>query len=372
MDINLKTKPNLTIPAFYLFFIITSNQTGVGILGLPKYLLSEAYQDSWLSIIVAYVFMIIIVSIMFAILKQYENADIFGIQVDVFGEWVGKVLGTIFLLFLFLSLLSVLLTYIQIVQIFMYPTIPAFIMATLLLLIIVYAVLGGIRTVVGVVFIFFFLSSWVVILLYDPIMRMEFTHFLPMFNNPLPNILRGARTTTFTFIGFEILLFIYPFIENKEKAKLPVYLGISCTALIVFITSAISIGYYSAHDFEKMDWAILTLFKSVSFTFLERFDYLVVMEWMMVSVTTMILSMWAITYGMKRIYAVRQRTTLYVVTIILLIISSFIQYDYVVDKLTNFVSQIGFWIVFIYPLILLPLVLIKNKRRKKKEVENNG
>jgi hypothetical protein len=115
-----------------------------------------------------------------------------------------------------------------------------------------------------------------------------------------------------------------------------------------------------------MDWPILTLFKSVSFSFIERFDYLVVMEWMMVSVTTMMLLMWGITYGMKRLYAVRQKTTLYIVTIILLIISSIIKYDYKVDQLTDRVSQIGFWIVFVYPLVLLPLVLIKKKRQKQK------
>lgn len=256
------------------------------------------------------------------------------------------------------------------VQIFIYPTIPTSLLGLLLLIIIVYCVLGGIRTVVGISFIFFFLSSWIFILLYDPVKQMEFTHFLPMFQNSLPDLLRGARTTSYTFVGFEILLFIYPFIDKKEKVKLPIYLGISYTTLLVLVTTFISIGYYSAHDFDKMDWPVLTLFKSTSFSFLERFDYLIVMEWMMVSVTTMILLMWAITYGMKRLYTIKQRTTLYAVTIILLIITVIINYDYKIDKLTDAVSQIGFWIVFIYPIVLLPLVLIKNKWRKRKGSEN--
>ncbi len=369
MEINIKIKPDLTIPAFYLFFIIASIQTAIGILGLPKYIFSEANHDSWISIIIAYVYMMLIVAVLFVILKQYENSDIIGIQADIFGKWLGKLLGTIYLVYFFLSLLSVLLTYVQMIQIFIYPTLPSSLMALLLLIIIVYSVLGGIRTVVGVVFIFFFLSSWILILLYNPMTQIEVTHFQPMFQASLPDLLRGARTTTYTFVGFEILLFIYPFIEKKEKAKLPVYLGISYTTLLVLITTLISIGYYSAHDFEKMEWPVLTLFKSVSFSFLERFDYLVVMEWMMVSVTTMILLMWAITYGMKRLYTIQQKTALYMITIILLIISAIIKYDYSIDKLNGFVAQIGFWIVFVYPLILLPLILLKKKWQQRKGSE---
>lgn len=367
MEINLKVKPHLQIPAFYLFFIVTSIQTGVGILGVPKYIFSQARQDSWLSILIAFVYILLVVAVIFAILKQYDNADIFGIQVDIFGKWFGKLLGLVYITFFFTELLSVLLTYIKMIQIFIYPTIPAYTMSIILISIVVYSVLGGIRVVVGVVFIFFFLSAWVFFLLYDPIMRMEYTHFLPMFQASFPELLHGARETSYTFLGIEILFFIYPFVQNKDKAKPPVYLAVSYTTLIVFIMTVISIGYYSTHDFEKMDWPVLTLFKSVSFTFIERFDYLVVVEWMMISLTTLILLMWIITYGMKRLYTVRKKTTLYSVAIIMLIISMFVNYDYKVFKIANIIAQVGFWIVFVYPFILLPIVWIKKTWQKHKE-----
>ena len=81
-----------------------------------------------------------------------------------------------------------------------------------------------------------------------------------------------------------------------------------------------------------MDWPVLSLFKSVSFTFIERFDYLVIIEWIMVVVPTMVLLMWAITYGTKRIYAIPQKTTLYVVAILLLTTSSFIKRDDTIQR----------------------------------------
>src|SRR5690625_4226492 len=322
MEINIKIKKNLRIRAFQLFFIMVGIQIGLGILGAPRFIFEHSRQDAWISILIAFVYMLIVLWTMFLILKQYENADIFGIQVDIFGKWFGKLLGTIYIILFMAELLSLLLGYIEVIQVYLYPTMPSFVMALILLILIVYSVIGGIRVVVGVVFLFTLLSPWVFILLYDPITRMEITHFQPIFEASITDLLKGARATAYTFLGIEILFIIYPFIENKQNAKLPAFLGVSTSAFLVLVTTIISIGYYSPYDFELMNWAVLTLFKSVSFSFLERFDYFIIAEWMMVTVPAMILMMWAVTYGTKRLFAIPQKTTLYVVAILLLIISS--------------------------------------------------
>lgn len=366
MEVNVKIKPGLRIRAFQLFFIMLAIQIGVGILGVPRYIFEESRQDAWVSILIAFVYMLIVLWTMFTILNQYENADIFGILVDVFGKSFGKLMGTIYLLFFAAELLSILLSYVQVIQVFIFPTMPATLMGLLLLILVVYTVLGGIRVVVGLVYIFVLLSLWVLLLLYDPVTRLEFAHFQPMFDASITDLLKGARTTTYTFLGLEILFVIYPFIGNKKNAKLPVYLGVSASALLVLVATVISIGYYSPNDFHLMDWPVLSLFKSVSFSFMERFDYFVVMEWMMIVVPTMVLLMWAITYGTKRLYAVPQKTTLYVVAIVLIVISGFIKSEYTIESVADFVSKVGFWIVFVFPFALLPIVLIKKKLQRSK------
>ncbi|HLR81404.1 MAG TPA: GerAB/ArcD/ProY family transporter, partial [Bacillota bacterium] len=97
MKVNIDIRSNHKVRAFYLFFIISSLQIGAGIMGAPKYIFKEAQQDSWLSILIATIYIIIVVFAMIFILEQYESADIFGIQVDVFGQWIGKLLGIIYI-----------------------------------------------------------------------------------------------------------------------------------------------------------------------------------------------------------------------------------------------------------------------------------
>lgn len=371
MKINFAVNRGQQVRAHDLFFIIVGIQIGVGFLSAPRYIFAQSQQDAWLSVIIAWLLMLLLALAMLKILSCYENTDIFGIQVHIFGKWFGKFLGSIYLLFFFFELLSVLLAYIEIIQIFIYPRIPSFMMGLLLLILIVYSVTGGIRVITGVVFLFVILSPWFFLLLYDPILRMESTHFLPLFEASITDLLKGAKTTSYSFLGLEILFIIYPFIDNKEKVKWPTYLGVTTSSFVVLITTIVSIGYFSPNDFDLLDWPVVSLFKSVTFSFMERFDYFVIAEWIMVTIPTAILFMWGITQGTKRLFRVKENITLYVASFILLIFFILIETDIAIHKITDSIANIGFWIVFVYPFILLPLVLIKTKRQAKKEVHHD-
>ncbi|ASK60918.1 spore gernimation protein [Virgibacillus phasianinus] len=366
MDVNVKVKSNLQIRAFYLFFIITSIQTGTGIMGGPKYIFVAAGRDAWLSILIAFVYLFLVIWAMYIILKQYTNADILGIQIDIFGVWIGKFLGSIFIIHLAMSLFTVLITYIEVIQIFIFPTFPAYTLAFILLFLIIYSVLGGIRVIVGVVFIFFIAIQFLMVLLIMPALRIDIMHLLPAFQTPIMDLLKGARETTYSLLGFEIFLLLYPFIQNKEKIKLPVFLGIAWTIFTLLMVTVISIGYYSPKQLETLDWATLGLFKIVSFSFIERFDYIVVTSWLMVVLPNMILLMWGITYSVKRLYKISQKMTLYITSGIMLAACFFFQDTHSIIALTSNFAKVAFWLVFVYPFGLLPLVLIKKKWRKNK------
>ncbi|MRH44935.1 GerAB/ArcD/ProY family transporter [Aquibacillus halophilus] len=370
MNINVAIKPGLRIRAFYLFFIIANIQTGTGIMGVSSYIYKEAKQDAWLSILIAGVFVHIIIFIMFIILNKYENTDIFGIQTDLFGKWISRILGTVFIIYLFASLLTVLINYIQVVQVFLFPLLSPWLLTILLLLIVSYSVLGGLRVAVGVSFIFFLLSIWLVLFLYKPITLMDLGHFKPLLEASPKELLLGAKATSYSFLGLEILFFIYPFIDNKKRAQLPTQLGIAMTTSLILLVTVTSIGFFGGERLEQTIWPVLILYKSIEYAVVERFDIIVVSQWMMVITPIMILLVWMITYGMKRLYSFSQKKTLYIVLFLLLIGGGTIKEQFTIQLIIDYVAKVGFWIAFIYPLVLFPLVLIKKKIEKKKEGYN--
>lgn len=371
MNINVSVGKGNRIQAFYLFFIIVGIQIGIGILGAPRYIIQEARQDAWLSIVIAYIGLLIVIAAMFMILSRYENADILGIHQHLFGSVVAKLLGCIYIFYFTLELLSVLSSYVEIVKVFLFPTIPIIVLASMILLIVGYSVLGGIRVITGVVFLFSLLSFWIVPLIYDPMSRMDATHFLPMFDASFTELMKGAKSTSYTFFGPEILLFIYPFIENKNKMKMPVFLSVTFTCFTLLIATIVSIGYFSLEGIENLTWPVISLYKSVSFSFMERFDYFIIVEWMMIIVTTIILLMWIIVHSIERLFQIEQKKSVVGMSIILLLAAAMVSTEIHSQKLTDFNAKIGFWIVYIYPLILLPIVLFKTKRNYAKDVRND-
>lgn len=366
MDLNVKVNSNMRIRAFYLFFIISGIQIGVGVMGEPKYVFLDAGQDSWLAILIAYAAVTLVLWVMLLILKSYGNADIFGIQVDVFGKWIGKLLGTLYILHFGFSLLIVLMTYIDVMHLFTFPRLNTWIVAGLLLSLIVYCVAGGLRVIVGFLFLFFFFANGILLFLaYQPIFLIDVLHYQPVLEASATDLLKGAKSTTFTLTGFEIIFLIYPFIQNQKQAWRPMFLGITWSIIILLLNTFITIGYFSSRQMQTLEWAVLSLFDTVTLPFIDRFDVIVVIIWMTVALSTMMLLMWAVTQGMERIYHVPKRTTLYISALGIVIISGFMDNHHLIMTLNDKANDIDFWIVFIYPLVLLPVVKLKNHWRNR-------
>lgn len=361
MDINIKIKDNLQIQAFYIFFVVVSIQIGVGLIGFPRLVIMETHQDFWISILIAYAYIVCVLIAMILILKQYDSSDIFGIHVDIFGKWVGKLIGMVFIIHFAISMFSVLITYIEIVRVFIFPNVSIFILSFLILCLVIYSVLGGIRVIVGVCTVLGIYSNWIFLPLIQPTLQIDLTHLQPLFETPLPNLLEGAKLSGYSFQGFEIILVLYPFIKNKKKITFPLFLATSWTTIITLFVTMVVMGYLSYREISIEQWVLLILYKLQTFSFIERFDFIIVASWLIIIIPNMIILMWGITYGMKRMYKIPQRYTLYIASLISLAASPFFYEHFLIQKVINLSAQLGFWLVYVYPFILLPIVLIKKR-----------
>lgn len=371
MDINVKVKPNLSIRAFYLFFIIASLQLGVGIMGATRFIYMEAGTDAWISILIAIAYIFVVLFVMTLTLKQYENADIFGIHKDLFGKWLGNLLSTVYIVYFVLTLFSVLITYIEVVRVFIFPSMSPFTMSVILMILAVYSTLGGLRVIVGVCFLFFILTHWLLFLLIEPAVQIDWDHFFPMFQTPFPVLLAGAKTSSYTFLGFEFLFLVYPFIQNKKGINPPLYLSVAWSGLLLVLITIITLGFFTGVQVERREWTLLSLFKFQQFSFIERLDFVVVAEWMMVIVPNIILLLWGATYGLRRLFKLPQKLTIYALAFPLLISCWIVDEHFRIQWVIEKVNVLGFWLVYVYPFLLLPMVLIKKKWEQRKRGEKN-
>ncbi|MEC1521378.1 GerAB/ArcD/ProY family transporter [Neobacillus niacini] len=371
MKVNLHPKEGLLINAFMLFFIIHSVQVGVGLAGLPRVVYLVAKHDAWISVFLAGMITSIVLIFMVQMLKQYDSADLYGIHVDVFGKWAGQSLNFIYMIYMTSTFFIILMNYIEIVQVWIFPTLPTWQLSLVLILIVIYAVYGGIRVIVGVAFFSVIGTVWLVIVLFVPLQFGDFTHLLPILNVNAKQLVMGAQSTTLSMLGFEIIMFVYPFVKEKHKSMLFVQIGNLFTTIIFTLATLISIVFFASNSLEKTIWPVLSMFKIVRLPNLERFEFIAVSFWMLIILPNMCFYLWAASKGFSRILGKRQKSGVWIIAIVTFAATFLIKSRYQMNTITDVVAKLGFYFAFCYPVLLAMIVFIKKwfKRRGDKHAE---
>lgn len=373
MKVNLHPKEGLLFNAFLIMFVTHAVQTGVGIVGLPRIVFLEAKHDGWISVIFAGFMVAIVLWFMFLMLKQYDSADLYGIQVDVFGKWIGNVMNFIYMIYLSACFFVILMNYIEIVQVWIFTDLPTWQISIVLILLTLYGVQGGTRIVVGIAFFSVLGTAWMILILFVPIKYSDPTHLFPIWNTETMKILKGAYRSSLSMIGFELIMFLYPYIKEKKKALFFAQLGNLYTTFLYTVVTIVSITFFAEISLSRTIWPVLSMFKIVRLPNLERFEFIAVSFWMLVILPNMCGYLWAASKGFTRVLNWKQNKGIWIIAIIIWGATFFVKARYQMNELTDVIGKAGFYFAFCYPVVLSIIVLIKKwfVRRKQARAETS-
>ncbi|WP_175991408.1 GerAB/ArcD/ProY family transporter [Bacillus sp. Marseille-Q1617] len=366
MKVNLEPKKNLIFNAYLVAFILHTAQIGVGIAGVPRVVYMESKQDAWISAFAAGILVFIVLFFMSKLLSCYSSADLYGIQFDLFGKWISKLLNLVYILYFLVVTYVIIMNYTEMVQAWIFPKMPTWLLVAFLVFLASYAVLGGIRVVVGVTFISLILTLWLIVMIYTPIKHLDINHLQPVFVASWKDHMKAIYKVSFSMIGFELLLLIYPYIKEKKNALKFALIGTGYSTLLLTLVTAVSIGFFSHESLMKTIWPVLSMFKIVRIPNLERFEFIAVSFWMLVILPNICIFFWASTRGVKRVFNVSQKKTIYCFAAALVAGSLLIDDRLTMNKVTDKVGAAAFILSFIYPCFLFMLVKIKQTFTKMK------
>ncbi|ESU33998.1 hypothetical protein G3A_03065 [Bacillus sp. 17376] len=370
MKIYIEPKPQNMVNSFLLIFVIHSMQVGVGIQGFQRIIYLETRHDAWISVIISGVATAILGFIMVKTLSLYENSDLFGIQYDVLGKWLGNLINILYVLYFLGSFHIIVRNYIEVLQAWVFPEIPNWLFALTLVYLVYYALNGGLRTVVGVSFFSVVLSLWLILLLAYPFQFTNWDYLFPMFEASITEMLRGAKQMTFTVIGFEIIYVIYPFLKEKDRVHRHMQYGLGFTTLLYLALMVVSLAYFSGGQLERTIWGTLSLFKIVRFPFIERFEYVAITFWVLLILPNLMLYMWAATRGISRIFNKKEQKVSWILLAFIFLTLLYPLTRVQINLFNDYFAKGALYIVFVYPLLLFGAVLIKKKFFRKKDEAN--
>lgn len=353
-----------TVSPYLIWFLLHKSQTSIAMLNFQGKIASGAGYDSWISVLITGMSMHLIVILIFYILKHAKKGDIISLNVQLFGKIMGTLLNWVILLYLFFFISYQLISYAQVIQTLVFPNTPNWGIALVLLLMFVYIVSGGIRVITGISFCFVLIPSLLTITLLFPLQYANWRNFLPIFNHTLHEYTYSAVYSVPLYMGVELLLFYYPFIRDNANAGKWAHIGVIHTYVLYLIITFVSFAYFNLGQINSSVWPTIGLSKIISFSFLERFDYFYIFNWIFAITPPCCLVLWSCSRIVRSSMPFSGRVSLWIaVTIVFSIVVCFKSASSI-EIMSNIFRYAGSIMLFGYVPLLALYVFIYTRFQK--------
>lgn len=355
---------NAKISPFLVFFLVHTMQVGIGILGFQRIIAMTAGYDAWISVLFAGLTVHIIIWMMYKI-AETANGDIVSAHSFIFGQKIGKWVSLPFALYLCMIAIAILRGFIEVIQVWMFQDFSTFWFSVAFLGAAIYIVFGGFRTVTGVAFFGVTLPAYLILTFFFTFPYADFKNLLPIFDHSVKDLALASYHMSFTYLGYEILLYFYPFIKDPAKSKKWAHLGVLYTTFLYTILTVTTFAYFSERQLQKNVWATLTMWKIVQMPFVERFEYIGIANWNLIILPNICIALWCASRILKRVTKIKQKNGLLILSLFCLITISFFQTRTQINTLISNVGKISFFVNYGYIPLLFFLILIMKKVKKK-------
>lgn len=169
---------------------------------------SEAGQDSWLSLLLAFAFMVPVLLIYGRIMRLYPEKNIFEVLELVFGKIIGRVAIALISWYALHLCSIVLCNFSQFIEIVAMPETPQLPLIIIMLAVTTYLAMSGVETLGRWAFVSIFIILGIVLLtIIMALKHMDFTNILPVMEHDFSTIADGSFKL-FSFPFAETVLFL--------------------------------------------------------------------------------------------------------------------------------------------------------------------
>lgn len=352
------------ISGWFAFFLLNA-QVGNGSLVIQNILFKDAEQDAWISVLFMGISLHIIIWMIYKMLGN-PSKDVIDLHRMIFGSFLGNAVSFLLIAYFFILALSVFRTYIDVLQVWIFPTLKTWEMAVILIIMIYYLVSGGFRVLTGLAFFAVITSIFLIFFNIFPIRYGIFTYLLPVWNHTVHDLFKSFKTSCGLFIGFEALLVYFPFLKSPAENEKWAHFGLLLTTL-QYTTIVVSTLVYFSHGLLMHTlYPVLVETKIIEFDFLERIEYIFAVSLMIVMIPSLCISIWSCSRIMKRITHLNPRISLPLILIVFFIVIIQFNDRIKVDELGRFVTEVGFYFLFAYIPSIFIIYLIVTKIFAKK------
>ncbi|GGI10780.1 GerAB/ArcD/ProY family transporter [Gottfriedia solisilvae] len=352
-------KINISILQFIL--IIFGVQIGIGMLALPRELADKSGTSSWIAIILGG-FISTIISITFIKIREKAPTKSF---VDFFTFYLGKILGKVIVFFFSIYFLcmgyTVLVRTILYIQSYILQQTSVTIVLLIFLVPTFQLVSGGVHLIAKYIETIFPIIVFVLLMLLFTLKDMNIYFILPIIKDGWMPIFKTIPTTTMSFLGIEIIMIVYPYLKEKDKAIKGVIIGNAMSTFTYLFVTLICFVVYSPYEISRIYEPVIDILSVLEFQYVERLDFVLLSLFLLVISKTWVTYLWAGMCGITELFNIKRFIIiLFLLFIVFVLITYLVIPTFTTTNIwINYITNTGICIIIGIPIILWIGGLIK-------------
>ncbi|MEY2195705.1 endospore germination permease [Neobacillus sp. BF23-41] len=300
-------------------FLINGAQVATGVLALPRILAEKAGTDGWIAIPIGWFFSVVASIFLVKTAERYPDDTLFEILIRLFGKIVGKAAVIVYMVYFAFYAWIILVNGSLYIKAWFLPKTPSYIILLLFSIPTFFVARNGIRVIGRYSELSFYMVIWIPLFFLIPLRDGTWLHLLPILKEGWKPVLSAVPTTVFSFLGFEVAFFLYPFLQKKEHAVLGITIANTLTMLFYVFVTIVCFVYFSPDGIIDFNQPVLYLLKLIEFRFLERFDMVILAFYLIVVSTAWMPCIYLATFCSSQLLG-KQDHSQHVIILLLIII----------------------------------------------------
>jgi spore germination protein (amino acid permease) len=354
---------------FHIIVLTYMIQSGVVLFRLASMLAEYFGSNGWLMVPVFSVVALFNIYLIGLVYKYGKGKSIFEIHEKILPK------PLLYPIYMFLAIVWATLgclvskQYVLIFQMIAFPTTNPLLFKAALDMLIFLLLIKGLYNITKAATVIFFLTIWMLTTNFYFLPELELARYTSFLFYQRGEMVKGAFETFTAFLGYELAILFFPYVDKSSKLIRGVMYGNIITSIVYLTVTVVSFGFFSYQQLTRMMLPMLDLLAYIKLPFIERMENLLFAFFYLKVLVTSVLFIWAAQQTLMRIFKrTKEKALGFIIVVLGYIAVSFLTTLEEVNTWLTLFSNIEIGIAFGLPIVCLLLIfLAKGKERRQKE-----
>lgn len=264
--------------------LLIFSMIGMGILSLPKDLTKEGKWEGWITAIISAIYPIYIVLMSYFLSKKHPNENILILSKKYMGNILGTLMNVIFLFIFIFYFITEAVGASDLLRTYIVPFVSNFKFLVIFIILVAVTTYRGLKLISKISEIVFYFIIIIGLITLIAIYRGSYLNVMPIISSQIFNSIKNISNGFYSYIGIEIILLVYPSIQDKSKVMRSSLKSVIIVCAIYTWVTFVTIYYFGVSIIQKTIWPTLYIIESLRLSLINNFRLLALFLWILLSI----------------------------------------------------------------------------------------